>query len=180
MKSGQGWLLAFCLCVGFSWVSPAYSEPPAHEFTGAKKCSMCHKKAESGDQYGIWLETKHAKAMESLGTPEAKEIAAKLGIDDPKISGKCVKCHSTAYWFSEEKVTEAIPVEEGVSCESCHGAGKDYMKKSIMQSREEAIANGLLIPDETTCVKCHNSEAPTFKGFDFKEKWEKIKHPTPK
>ena len=54
------------------------------------------------------------------------------------------------------------------------------LKKSIMQSREEAIANGLLIPDESTCVKCHNSEAPTFKGFDFKEKWEKIKHPTPK
>src|SRR3989338_4020358 len=109
MKIRQGWLLAFCLCVGFSWITPAHSEPLAHEFTGAKKCSMCHKKAESGDQYGIWLETKHAKAMESLGTPEAKEIAVKLGIEDPAKSGKCLKCHSTAYWFSEEKMTEAIP-----------------------------------------------------------------------
>ncbi len=152
---------------------------PEHEFVGAQKCKMCHQKPEQGEQYHIWQESKHAKAMESLKTPEAKEIAVKLGIDDPATSGKCVKCHSTAYGFSEAKVTDVISVEEGVSCESCHGAGKDYMKKSIMEDKEQAIAKGLIIPDEQTCRKCHNPEAPTFQSFDYQERWEKIKHPIP-
>jgi hypothetical protein len=156
------------------------ASPVEHEFVGVTKCALCHKKVEQGEQFRIWQESKHAKAYETLGTQDAKDMAAKIGIDDPQKSGKCLKCHSTAYWFSETKVTDAIPVEEGISCESCHGPGKDYMKKSIMQDKAESIANGLIIPDEQTCRKCHNPEAPTFQSFDFKERWEKIKHPVPK
>lgn len=151
-----------------------------HEFVGAAKCKLCHQKPEQGEQYKIWQESKHAKAFETLKTPEAKEQGAKLGVDDPSTSGKCLKCHSTAYNFTEEKVTEVIDVEEGISCESCHGAGKDYMKKSVMEDEAEAVAQGLIIPDENTCKKCHNPEAPTFKSFDFKERYEQIKHPVPK
>ena len=51
------------------------------------------------------------------------------------------------------------------------------MKKSTMEDKDQAIANGLTIPDENTCKKCHNPESPNFKSFDFKEFWEKIKHP---
>ena len=150
-----------------------------HEFAGATKCSMCHKKVEQGEQFRIWQESKHAKAFETLGTPAAKEVAAKFGISDPQTSGKCLKCHATAFWFSEEKVSEAIPVEEGVSCESCHGPGKDYMKKSVMQDRETAVAEGLLIPNEQTCRKCHNEESPVFKPFDYNERWGEIEHSVP-
>ena len=150
-----------------------------HEFASVKKCALCHKKPEQGEQLRIWEESHHAKAFATLGTPEAKEAAAKLGIDDPQKSGKCLKCHSTAYGFTEEVVSTAIPVEEGVSCESCHGPGKDYMKKSVMEDIEQAKAAGLIIPDESTCVKCHNQESPTFKPFNFQERWDKIKHPIP-
>lgn len=155
------------------------AQAPAHQFVGAKKCSLCHKKPEEGNQYGIWMDSKHAKAYEVLGTQAAKDAAAKLGIADPQTSGKCLKCHSTAYWFGETKVSEDIAVEEGVSCESCHGAGKDYMKKSIMQDQKSSIENGLLIPDEKTCLQCHNSESPTFKEFNYSEQQPKIKHPIP-
>lgn len=153
---------------------------PAHEFIGAKKCSLCHKKPEEGEQFRIWQESKHAKAFETLGTSAAKEAAAKLGISDPQTSGKCLKCHSTAYWFGETIVSDAIPVEEGVSCESCHGPGKDYMKKSIMEDKNAAIENGLMMPDQNTCVKCHNPESPSYKSFDFNARSEEIKHPKPK
>ena len=163
----------------FFLFSPSGLAQLEHEFVGAQKCKICHQKPEQGEQYRIWSESKHAHALESLGTPEAKEMAQKYGIDDPQTSGKCLKCHSTAYWFSEARVTEVIAVEEGISCESCHGPGKDYMKKSIMEDKEQAIASGLIMPTEETCRQCHNPEAPTFKSFEFKEFWEKIKHPVP-
>ena len=177
MSVGVG--LGICSIGAILWGTKSAAQAE-HEFVGVNKCALCHKKVEQGEQFKIWQESKHAMAYETLWTPEAREQAAKLGINDPQTSGKCLKCHSTAYWFSEIKVTEEIPVEEGISCESCHGPGKDYMKKTIMEKREEAIANGLIMPDENTCRKCHNPEAPTYKSFDFKERWEKIKHPLPK
>ena len=44
----------------------------------------------------------------------------------------------------------------------------------IMEDREQAIANGLLIPDEKTCLKCHNADAPealaaSAKDFNFEK-----------
>ena len=147
---------------------------------GAQKCGICHKTPEQGEQLSIWKNTKHAHAIEALATLEAKEIGAKWGVDDPQTSGKCLKCHSTAYYFTENRVTETIPVEENISCESCHGPGKDYMKKSIMEDKNAAVEAGLIIPDEKTCHQCHNQESPTYKPFDFKERYEKIKHPIPK
>ena len=168
-------LILFVILTG-----PFFSDSWAAEFTGAKKCALCHKKPEQGEQMKIWENSSHAKAFQTLGTPEAKEAGAKLGISDPQTSGKCLKCHSTAYHFTEERVSQVIPVEEGVSCESCHGPGKDYMTKTIMQDRAKAVEKGLIIPDEQTCLKCHNQESPTFKPFNFAERWEKIKHPRPK
>jgi hypothetical protein len=155
-------------------------EPPKHEFIGAAKCAICHKKTEQGEQYLKWQESKHSRAFEILGTPEAKAAAAKRGIDDPQTSGACLKCHSTAYWFSEARVTDKIEVEEGVSCETCHGPGKDYMKKSVMKDREASVKAGLIIPTEKTCLQCHNEESPDFHGFDYEEYQKKIDHPVPR
>lgn len=161
-------------------VTRSYAEVPGHEFAGVAKCKICHKSPEQGEQFIIWEKTGHAKAFQSLGTPEAKAIAEKMGIADPQTSPKCLKCHSTAYYFTEELVTQVIPVTEGISCESCHGPGKDYMKKSVMENKEEAIANGLIMPTKETCLKCHNEESPVYKPFDFDERWAKIAHPLPK
>ena len=155
------------------------SEVPVHDYIGAKKCSLCHNKAAKGDQYQIWKGSAHANAFQTLGTPEAKAVADALGIADPQQSGKCLRCHSTAYAFGEQKVTDIISVEEGVSCETCHGPGKDYMKLEAMKDREKAVAAGLIIPDEQTCLKCHNDTAPNVKPFHFQELWDKIKHLMP-
>ena len=119
-----------------------------HAYVGETKCAMCHKSEKSGKQAVIWEGTDHAKAYDTLGTPQAKAIAAKLGIDNPQTSGKCLKCHSTAYGFTETQVTQDVAVQEGVSCETCHGPGKDYMKMSVMKDKTQSIANGLVTPDE--------------------------------
>ena len=157
-----------------------------------KKCAMCHKKDDKGNQYGKWQAMGHAKAYELLGTEEAKAVGAKLGIDNPQTSGKCLKCHSTAYFFTETRQSEEVTLEEGVSCQSCHGPGADYKKKSIMESRDESIANGMVYPaKEKSCTRCHNDTGPTWDperytlpsgektGFDVNQAYEKIKHERP-
>lgn len=136
-----------------------------YEYIGAAKCKMCHNKPATGAQYKIWADGPHAKAMESLSAEEAK---------DPK----CIKCHSTAATV-DESLLAGLKVEEGVSCESCHGPGSAYKTNTIMKDREKSIANGLIIPDEQLCRKCHNEESPTFKGFDYAEYVKKIAHPIP-
>jgi Zn finger protein HypA/HybF involved in hydrogenase expression len=159
---------------------------------GTKKCAMCHKKAETGDQYGTWQAKVHSKAYEMLASEEAKAVGAKLGIENPQTSGQCLKCHSTAYWFTDTKQTEAVAVEDGVSCESCHGPGDDYKKKSTMENRADAIAAGMVYPaKEKSCTLCHNDTGPTWKadryttasgektGFDVVQAYEKIKHERP-
>jgi hypothetical protein len=160
-------------------------------YIGTKLCSMCHKKEDAGNQFGKWQEGPHAKAHELLGTAEAKEAGAKVGVDDPQNSGKCLKCHSTAYVWSEELKAEKVPVEDGVTCESCHGPGKNYKSKSVMEDREQCIANGMVYPATKSCTRCHNDTSPTWKpdryttkdgekvGFDVEQAFEKIKHPNP-
>ena len=52
--------------------APAAAE---REYVGSDSCKMCHKKDKTGNQYGVWSESKHAKAYETLASDKAKEIA---------------------------------------------------------------------------------------------------------
>lgn len=157
----------------------ADSRDPA-DYVGVKMCAICHKKDDSGNQFGKWQASPHAKAFETLGTPAAKEIGKKAGVDNPQTSGKCLKCHSTAYNFTESVATEKIKPEDSVTCESCHGPGKKYMSKNTMEDHAKAVAAGLVFPATQSCQLCHNPESPNFKGFDEKAMVEKIAHPDPK
>lgn len=176
----------------FAFENSLAAERDPANYTGVKACGICHNKEETGKQLDIWKAGPHAKAFETLGTPAAKEAGAKRGIDNPQTSPKCLKCHSTAYHFSEEIKTEKIKPEDGVTCESCHGPGKKYMPKKVMENRNDAIANGLVYPATESCTKCHNEESPSWNpelyttkdgkkvGFDAEQAYEKIKHPNPK
>ena len=136
------------------------------KYIGASKCKMCHNKPDKGEQFKVWSAGPHAKAMESLSAEEAK---------DPK----CLKCHSTVGHIDASLVA-SIKVEDGVSCESCHGPGSAYKGASIMKNQELSMTKGLILPVEAVCVTCHNEESPDFKGFDFAEYSAKIAHPNPK
>jgi hypothetical protein len=172
-----------CLTLAAMLLIPCSSraaERDATSYVGIKTCGICHKKDDVGNQVGVWEKSPHAKAFATLGTAEAKEIGKKAGVDDPQKSGKCLKCHSTAYNFTETQATEKIKLEDGVVCESCHGPGKKYMAKTTMEDRAKAIAAGMVYPATESCKLCHNAESPTFKGFDEKASVAKIAHPDPK
>ncbi len=130
--------VVFVIFAAFVFLTSFLSaEEKKHEFVGVDKCKICHKKDNT---HPTWLETKHAKAWESL------DSAAQKNPD-------CVGCHSTGTTAAGELLT-------GVQCESCHGAGNDYKSMAIMKDLAKAMENGLLIPDSTTCMKCHNDKVP--------------------
>ena len=165
----------------FFMILPALSQDKVHKYVGADKCKTCHKKEKDGKQYGLWQKGPHANALKALATPEAAKIAKEKGIADPKTDPKCTKCHST-YASIDAKLLDPkgkLKFKDGVSCESCHGAGSDYKKKKIMKDHALSVTNGLVEITEKTCTTCHNSESPTFKEFKFADASKEIAHPIP-
>jgi nitrate/TMAO reductase-like tetraheme cytochrome c subunit len=165
---------------------PAYGQEKKdefkHKFVGVGNCKLCHSDPETGDQFAQWKKSPHAEAFKTLQGPKAKEIGAKLGIDDPSKSEKCVKCHVTGFGApAAVRPANKVKDSDGVGCETCHGAGGDYAKEDVFKKgKEAAIALGLVVPDEKLCVKCHNKESPSYKEFKFEEAAKKIAHPNPK
>ncbi len=188
----------------FAWANGDATAKEA-KYVGATKCKMCHKKAKKGNQYGKWEETLHAKAFDALKSDQAAEIVKKLGLKTAASeSPECLVCHTTGYGKGGYEVKDAAfwaqvtgkgkPVKDvkrmaslqNVGCEACHGAGGDYKSKksmaAIFKGEITPDSVGLIIPNEQTCLGCHNEKNPTFdkdKPFVFEEMFKKIAHPYP-
>lgn len=151
-------------------------------YEGTQVCGMCHKTEKQGQQLKIWQDSKHAQAYKALQSDKANEIAMKkFGKKAVEAEG-CLKCHVSGHGVDKALLGAKFKMEDGVQCETCHGAGSAYKVMSVMKNKAEAMKKGLVVPDnkEKFCVKCHNSESPTFKSFKYDEMWKKIAHATPK
>ena len=86
---------------------------------GPDECGECHKA-----EVHIWRETRHSTTFKTLTrTKQAKKIAGNMGIKRVKKAEACVACHFTS-GYRKNKV-KAIA---GISCESCHGPAKAWLK----------------------------------------------------
>ncbi|MGB8658394.1 MAG: cytochrome c family protein [Candidatus Zixiibacteriota bacterium] len=148
-----------------------------HKYIGTSKCKMCHNSEAKGKIYDTWAATGHSKAYQTLANDQSKAVAKKAGIDDATKSEKCLKCHVTGY---KEPNGDKYAIEEGVTCEACHGPGEHYWPMKMMQNKKLAMDNGLVEPTEALCVKCHNKESPTYKPFKFADEYKLIEHHAPK
>ena len=85
----------------------------------AEGCVKCHSQADA-----VWKATPHFRTFATLHkSVEAKTIASKMGAGSIKRGDLCIKCHYTQV----EKPDGKLRAVSGVSCESCHGAGKDWV-----------------------------------------------------
>lgn len=129
----------------------------AADYVGVKKCKMCHMK-----QYKSWEQTKMAKSFDGLKPGVSAEAKTAAGLDPDKdytTDASCLACHTI-------NGKADLP---GVGCESCHGAGSDYLKVMMTNrdyTKAEIRAAGLIEPKDT-CTKCHNEKSPFFKAFDY-------------
>jgi len=153
-------------------------------YVGVKTCKMCHMSKKSGAAYKVWQKTKHSQAYAELASEKAKEIAKKKGIKDPQKADECLACHVTGFGVAAKLKGPKLTLEEGVSCEACHGPGSAYKSKKVMKELYEHKVKpetvGLTLPTKETCAACHNKKSPTYKEFDFEKRVKEIAHPVPK
>jgi len=162
--------LKLLLIAGFALTISMSSYAQGAKYIGANGCKMCHNKPEKGAQHAQWLKTAHSKAYANLD-------------DAGKKNADCLKCHSTAGSVNKSLIA-TIKVDEGVSCESCHGPGSMYKTAAIMKNKEQALAKGMIEPTEATCKVCHAGKKPeghpdAKKPWNFAEFSKVIAHPDP-
>ena len=165
-------------------ISIGFAQAPKFKYVGVAKCKMCHKGEKNGNIFEIWGTSSHAKAYAALATQESKDIAKECGVKgEPQQAKECLSCHVTGYEAAAELKDPSLTMEEGLSCETCHGPGSEYKSLKVMKDISAGTVKGadfgLAKPDKNLCIKCHNSKSPTYKEFKFEEAFKKIAHPLP-
>ena len=86
---------------------------------GPNACAECHKQEAEA-----WKGSHHFKTFRDMPrNTKANEIAEKMGVRRIKSESLCLNCHFTV----QQKNDKPEPVA-GISCESCHSAGQDWIK----------------------------------------------------
>jgi len=149
-------LLLFAVC----FQSAVVASPDPNKVVGVEQCAECHDV-----ETGIWEETHHSLTYESMPDSDSgADIAEKLGIDDVVEAELCQSCHLTLQ--ADGGSPEVI---SGVSCESCHGAGQDWVDVHSEEDKTEeqqvslwaeAEAAGMIRPGNVyafakNCLDCH-------------------------
>ena len=160
-------------------------------------CGECHTL-----EYDAWRATPHATGFDLLHRSEqAQEILDKMGFRLSKRESLCLRCHYTAVVRNDQ--ARAIA---GVSCESCHGAARDWVDihndyggadhdtedaAHRQQRVAQSIANGMLRPSDdvyavaANCFECHtvpNEELvnvgghPSGSAFELVDWSDEIRH----
>ena len=131
-------------------------------------CGECHVA-----EYEVWLRSKHAEGFNTIHrTDLARDILRDMGLRTAKRQESlCLKCHYTV------KAPSLIAIA-GVSCESCHGAARDWIDSHNdwgpgvehpdseapahrEQRIRESTAGGMLRPSgdlygvAANCFECH-------------------------
>jgi hypothetical protein len=113
---GLGLLAAALICM---LAAPARATNDIDKIVGANACAECHK-----DVAAVWKGTHHFSTFRDMPRSKAaRDIARKLKIRRIKADALCLGCH-----FTQQKVRNRTRVTAGISCESCHGAGRDWIK----------------------------------------------------
>lgn len=164
LKTWQGLFLALAVLI----CGPLAAHADNTKIEGPNACSECHK-----DEAAAWQESHHFKTFREMPRrKEGRAIAKKMGFRRVKGADLCMSCHFTVQQASQNKKPKAIA---GISCESCHGGGKEWIKRHSefsgkteeTETREEEAARwqfadskGMIRPATIyrlakNCYSCH-------------------------
>lgn len=93
--------------------------PDPDKTVGPNVCAECHKQEAEA-----WKASHHFNTFRDMPrNAAANAIAQRLGIRRVKSESLCLNCHFT----QQSKNGKAEPIA-GISCESCHSGGKEWVK----------------------------------------------------
>jgi cytochrome c554/c'-like protein len=145
----------------------------APRYVGAGSCaaSNCHGgtrvgSVTAGSEHSIWIRSDpHANAHATLYTHESRQIAEKLGLPSAHTAAVCLNCHALNPDPQELAFEHRHTIQDGVSCESCHGAAEHWLephKRFDWKTRSDDFKTALgftMTKDSLTrtrlCVECH-------------------------
>lgn len=144
-----------------------YAREPPEKIVTAESCGECHLA-----EFAVWKKTTHATGFRTLHRKKSAEaIATKMGFRLMKRDSLCLRCH-----YTPTETNGELRAASGVSCESCHGAGRDWIdlhneygegfdhRSEPVEHRESRIAAsrkaGMRRPSDlygvaTSCFGCH-------------------------
>jgi len=141
------------------------------KIVGAETCGECH-----AQEYQVWRETLHSTQFNTMHrSDQAQGILDRMDFRLAKRESLCLRCHYTAEIDDDQ--AQAL---QGVSCESCHGAARDWIdvhndyggathdtetEENRRQRIERSVAAGMLRPSgdlysvAANCFECHTVPA---------------------
>lgn len=179
-------------------------------YAGMARCNTkeCHgadaaKGSPALNEYTHWKTVDpHSKAFTTLYKAPSKAIGQAMGVAKAFDSPKCLSCHSKVVEPSRVVPGAKWAVQNGVSCEVCHGPSEKWIEphatpKEKNWSHELSVAGGMIDLRDlhrwaATCASCHLQIDPDmiaaghprlhFELRDYNERtgahWKTEKHPS--
>lgn len=151
---------------------PAAAGPPPEKgfYLGPTACgsSSCHGSVEPRktlgvrqDEYFIWQKKDlHARADGVLYNDRSRVIARRLHLADAGRSQLCLTCHALSVPARLQR--GPLELEDGISCEGCHGAASGWFEghRSESWTHQQSVAAGMTDLRDVqvrakVCLSCH-------------------------
>ncbi|HEX8898425.1 MAG TPA: multiheme c-type cytochrome [Chthoniobacterales bacterium] len=140
-------------------------------FVGSLGCksSSCHGGAgPKRSQYLTWSQKDfHTKAPVVLLDARSQRIAESLGAAPAETSARCTVCHAPFQSVAPSRLGPDAHPDEGVSCESCHGAAGGWLRGHTRKDWTYTTRVGAGMRDlrslyvrATACAACHQVLEP--------------------
>lgn len=161
-------IIYMTVLIAFLFTPPSQAQPvpEGDRYLGEQSCRHCHGGSDWSrmEQYPIWSEKDpHARAFRSLSSPLSQEIARWMGLPEgkPEEWAKCLRCHTGE--TDPALHGKHYRIEEGVSCESCHGRSEQWFFPHLLAEATHTTNVALGMTDlkdlqtrAQVCLKCHS------------------------
>jgi hypothetical protein len=181
-------LILACLAVLVWSLAPgrrgSLAAPPAKEdngsagngkamYYGSGSCKACHSPPAVGTdlvqatEYKTWSEQdKHSQAYHKLTEQRAVQIGKRMGISEVWKDDRCLNCHAANVPRElRAEGASAFRIEDGVSCDACHGPASKWFGPHILESwrttpwdKKEALGMRDVrdsVKRSRLCLSCH-------------------------